>query len=129
LSAGFVLRTFSTRNLAPSDFGLLAMAGTAAMFLGLVKDLGVGQAIIQRPEITKGQIDSLFFLSVLSSVASALILALSAYPFHGSTRIPGFNSSPSQLLDLASLQGLPTVPTALLAKESRFKTLAIVDVV
>lgn len=80
MSAGFVLRTFSTRNLAPSDFGLLAMAGTAAMFLGLVKDLGVGQAIIQRPVITKGQIDSLFFLSVLSSVASALILALSAYP-------------------------------------------------
>jgi len=58
LSAGFVLTIFSMRNLAPSDFGVLAMSATAATFLGLIKDLGVSQAIIQRPEITKGQIDA-----------------------------------------------------------------------
>ncbi|MGY2933805.1 O-antigen/teichoic acid export membrane protein [Bradyrhizobium sp. GM6.1] len=94
LTAGFVLTIFSTRNLAPSDFGLLAMSATAATFLGLIKDVGIGQAIIQRTEIAKGQIDALFWLSVLASAASALVLALCAHPaalFF--TAIRGFNSS------------------------------------
>lgn len=126
--AGFVLTVFATRNLAPSDFGILAMSATAATFLGLIKDLGVGQAIIQRTEITKGQIDALFWLSVLASAASALALALSAYPislFYGDPRLQHLSVA---IAGLSLIAGLPTVPAALLAKESRFKTLAVLDV-
>lgn len=129
LLAGFALTIFSTRNLAPSDFGVLAMAATAATFLGLIKDLGVGQAILQRPEITKGQIDALFWLSVLSSAASALILAVSSYSislFYDDPRLPQLIMA---MAGLSFIAGLPTVPYALLARESRFKVLAILDVV
>lgn len=127
--AGLALTIFSTRNLAPSDFGLLAMVATAATFLGLIRDLGVGQAIIQGPETTKGQIDALFWLSGVSSVASALILALSAYPvslFYDDPRLQLLTYAMAGLSFIASLS---TVPSALLARESRFKTLAIVDAV
>jgi polysaccharide transporter, PST family len=124
-----VLTIFSTRNLAPSDFGLLAMAATAATFLGLIKDLGVGQAIVQRPEITKGQIDALFWLSVLSSAASAIVLALSAYPISLFYDDPRLQQLTIAIAGLSFIAGLPTVPAALLAKESRFKALAILDVV
>lgn len=128
LSAGFVLTIFSTRNLAPSDFGVLAMSATAATFLGLLKDVGVGQAIIQRTEIAKGQIDALFWLSVLASAASALVLALSAHPvalFYDDTRLQQLMIA---IAGLSFIAGLATVPAALLARESRFKALAILDV-
>jgi PST family polysaccharide transporter len=129
LFAGFALTIFSTRNLAPSDFGLLAMAATAATFVGLIKDLGVGQAIIQRPEITKGQVDALFWLSVLSSAVSALILAFSAYPISIFYDDPRLRQLIIAIAGLSLIAGLPAVPYALLAKESRFKVLAILDVV
>ena len=129
LCAGFVLTIFSTRNLAPSDFGVLAMAATAATFLGLIKDFGVGQAIIQRPDITKGQVDALFWLSVLASAASALILALSAYPISLFYDDPRLQRLTIAIAGLSLIAGLPTVPYALLARESRFKALAILDVV
>lgn len=128
LSAGFVLTIFSTRNLTPSDFGLLAMCATAATFLGLIKDLGVGQAIIQRPEIAKGQIDTLFFLSVLASAASALALTLSAYPISLFYDDPRLRQLIVAIAGLSFIAGLPTVPAALLARESRFKALAVLDV-
>jgi PST family polysaccharide transporter len=129
ISAGFVLTIVATRTLAPSDFGLLAMSATAATFLGLVKDLGVGQSIVQRTELAKGQIDTLFWLSVLASAGSALVLALSAYPiaiFYDDSRLQRLTIA---IAGLSFIAGLPTVPAALLARESRFKTLAILDVV
>jgi polysaccharide transporter, PST family len=129
LFAGFALTIFSTRNLAPSDFGLIAMVATAGTFLSLVKDLGVGQAIIERPEITKGQIDALFWLSVLSSAASALILALSAYPISLFYDDPRLQQLTIAFAGLNFIAGLPTVPSALLTRESRFNKLAIVDIV
>ena len=129
LLIGVVLTIFSTRSLAPSDFGLLAMAATAATFLGLIKDLGVGQAIIQRPEITKGQIDALFWLSVLSSAVSALILAFSAYSISIFYDDPRLQQLILAIAGVSFIAGLPAVPYALLAKESQFKVLAILDVV
>ncbi|WP_084801428.1 lipopolysaccharide biosynthesis protein [Bradyrhizobium sp. Ec3.3] len=129
LCAGFLLTIVSTRNLAASDFGLLAMSATAATFVGLFKDLGVGQAIVQRPEIAKGQIDALFWLSVLASAASALVLALSAYPIALLYDDPRLQRLTIAIAGLSFIAGLPTVPAALLARDSQFKALAILDVV
>ena len=129
LCAGLVLTIFSTRHLAASDFGLLAMSATAAAFLGLFKDLGVGQAIVQRPEIAKDQVDALFWLSVLASTASALVLALSAYPIALLYADPRLQQLTIAIAGLSFIAGLPTVPAALLARESRFKALAILDIV
>ncbi|UPK33884.1 lipopolysaccharide biosynthesis protein [Bradyrhizobium sp. 186] len=119
----------ATRNLAASDFGLLAMSATTATFLGLFKDLGVGQAIVQRPDIAKGQLDALFWLSVLASAASALVLALSAYPIALLYNEPRLEQLTLAIAGLSFIAGLPAVPAALLARESRFKALAILDVI
>lgn len=128
LSAGFVLTIFSTRNLTPSDFGVLAMVGTLTTLFGVAKDFGVGQAIVQSTSITKGQIDALFWLSVLASAASALFLALSAYPislFYDDSRLRELTLASAAVSFIA---GLPTVPAALLTRQSRFRTLATVDI-
>ena len=115
LCAGFLLTIVATRNLAASDFGLLAMSATTATFVGLFKDLGVGQAIVQRPDIAKGQLDALFWLSVLASAASALVLALSAYPIALLYNEPRLEQLTLAIAGLSFIAGLPTVPAALLA--------------
>jgi len=123
-----LLRAYANRAmLLAMTFGVLAMAATAATFLGLIKDFGVGQAIIQRPDITKGQVDALFWLSVLASAASALILALSAYPISLFYDDPRLQRLTIAIAGLSLIAGLPTVPYALLARESRFKALAILE--
>jgi PST family polysaccharide transporter len=92
-------------------------------------ELGKPSFSVQRPDITKGEVDALFWLSVLSSAASALILALSAYPISLFYDDPRLQRLTIAIAGLSLIAGLPTVPYALLAKESRFKALAILDVV
>ena len=62
---GFILTVVTTRLLTPTDFGILAMAATATALIALVKDLGIGQALVQ---------------SLIQSVRVRLILS-SGLPF------------------------------------------------
>jgi PST family polysaccharide transporter len=127
-AGSFLLTLYSTRNLAPSDFGLLAMVATATAFLNLVKDLGVGQAIIQRQVITKGQTDALFWLSVVSSILFGFVLAAGAYPISLFYRDDRLQQLIFAFAALTVVGGLSIVPTALLNKHSRFKRLALIDI-
>lgn len=128
-AGSFLLTVFSTRNLAPSDFGLLAMAATATTFLNLVKDLGVGQAIIQRQDITKGQIDALFWLSVASSSAFGAVLTAAAHPLSLFYRDERLQPLVLAFAALTVVGGLSIVPTALLNKHSQFRRLALLDMI
>jgi PST family polysaccharide transporter len=66
------------RLLTPADFGLIAMFSTCVSLIVGIQDLGLNQAIIQRPMITKAQVSALFWLSLGFSVVLAVTLALSA---------------------------------------------------
>src|SRR6476660_4306593 len=65
--AKFVLQTATTmllaRLLSAEDFGLLGMALVLTGFLGLFKDAGLSAATIQRLEVTKEQISTLFWIN------------------------------------------------------------------
>jgi PST family polysaccharide transporter len=128
LAASFGLTVFSTRNLSPADFGLLAMVATATGFLNLVKDLGIGQVIIQRQDITKDQLSALFWLSVLSSLLFGVVLVVAAYPISLFFDEPKLQALTLAFAGLFLLGGLATVPSALLNKLSEFKRLAILDI-
>jgi PST family polysaccharide transporter len=125
---GFILTVVTTRLLTPADFGILAMVATATALIALVKDLGISQAIVQRDTISPGQINSLFWVSVLTSLAFAILLGLSA------PLLASFYAEPrAELLTiafsaLALIGGPQAVPTALLNRESHFNRLAIIDI-
>jgi len=63
-AAQFILTLGSTavlaRLLAPSDFGLIAMAAAVGQFLLLFRDLGLSAATVQRSELTQTSVNSLF---------------------------------------------------------------------
>ncbi|MFQ5694978.1 MAG: lipopolysaccharide biosynthesis protein [Terriglobia bacterium] len=65
LLLGLVVTATLARLLAPADYGLMGMA---MVFIGLVnqaRDLGIGQAVIQRPTVTPEIQSQAFTLSVL----------------------------------------------------------------
>lgn len=79
---GLAIRTVSTillaRLVAPEAHGLVAMVTVLIAFAALFKDLGLEQAILQRPTLTHAQVSALFWINVLVSLALTLTVALSA---------------------------------------------------
>lgn len=74
-----VLQIFSAiilaRLLTPADFGLAAIVVVLTSFAPFLIDFGFGDAIIQRSKITRGQVNSLFWLSSGIGLAVAVFVA------------------------------------------------------
>ena len=67
-----------TRFLQPADYGLAALAVLCASLTGYFTQLGVGRALIQKPEVTEGNIRAAFTLAMATGVGGfALLVALS----------------------------------------------------
>lgn len=74
----FLTGILLARLLLPSDFGLMALA---FVLLGLARplgDLGLGQAIVQRADLTERHVRAGFTVAVLFGFAIALILVATA---------------------------------------------------
>lgn len=126
---GLVLTVITTRLLNPSDFGILAMVATATALIALVKDLGISQAVIQRDTITPSQLNSLFWVSVVTSLGFGAILAASApllAAFYGEPRAQAVTIAFSALV---LISGPQSVPAAILNRDSLFNRLAVIDIV
>jgi len=65
------------RMLAKNDFGLVAVAVVAINYLSVLKDLGLGVALIQRKGDVKEAADTVFTINIIIGLAlSALIIPL-----------------------------------------------------
>jgi PST family polysaccharide transporter len=128
----FVLTLASTmalaRLLTPSDFGLVAMVWTIMGFLRIFKDAGLSTATVQREGITHTQVSNLFWVNVMvSGIATVLVAAcapLIAW-FYQEPRLVGVTLALSANFLLA---GLAVQHTALLSRQMRFMTIAIIQV-
>ncbi|MFA7306155.1 MAG: lipopolysaccharide biosynthesis protein [Hyphomicrobium sp.] len=65
------------RLLTPDDFGLVAIVTVLTSFAPFLIDFGLGDATMQRREITEGNVSSLFWLSTAIGAAIALLVAIS----------------------------------------------------
>lgn len=116
------------RMLVPEDFGLVASVGPIIAFVGLFQNLGLQQAIIQRPAIGRQQLNQVFWISALAGFCcTAAIAALSpaVSVFYGDARMTGITLAAALPLLLGSLAALPL---ALMNRNLRFGQLAVNDV-
>lgn len=116
------------RMLVPEDFGLVASVGPIIAFVGLFQNLGLQQAIIQRPAIGRQQLNQVFWISALAGFCcTAGIAALSpaVSVFYGDARMTGITLAAALPLLLGSLAALPL---ALMNRNLRFGQLAVNDV-
>lgn len=130
--AGFVITMGSTavlaRLLTPADFGIIAKVTAIVGVFGLLKDMGLSMATIQRDRITRQQIDTLFWINVLIGFVLMLMIAAAAPLigwFYDDPRTVGV----TLILAATALLGtLPLQQRALLSRNMRFGSLVLIQV-
>lgn len=112
------------RLLVPADFGLLAMIAPVIAFIMVFNDIGLGQAIVQRPVLVQDQVSALFWVNLALSCALACLVAslapLLAWAY-GEPHVIGAMVVVSILIPISAL-GIN--PTALLSRQMRFGRIA-----
>jgi O-antigen/teichoic acid export membrane protein len=131
--AKFVLSTGSNialaRLLSPRDFGLVAMAVVVTMFGGLIKDLGLSLATIQREKITHQQVSTLFWINVVVSVALGVVVIAASGLIAGFYDEPEVRGITIALSSTFIFGGLTAQHNALLQRQMRFSRMAAIEVI
>ena len=127
LSTQFVSVIFMSRLLTPTDFGLVAMCTPVIVFITMVQNMGLSQAVVVAEEITPEQSTTLFWVNV--GLALLLTLGLIAL----SPAIASFYHAPelTHLIIAMSgcilMSGLSAQHSALVNRAMKFTHLAVID--
>lgn len=119
-----IVTAILARLLTPEDFGVVAVATVLIAFFSLFTDMGIGPAIIQKQDLCKKDLDSIFSLTIEGGLLLAIIFFFASYP------IGNFYKENSLVLicKLLSVNLLfaawDIVPNALITKNKRFKFIA-----
>ncbi len=124
----FASQILLARLLVPADFGLVAMAVPVLALAQTVGELGLAQAVIQRPALTHADLSLLFWLSILVNAVLALLM-LAAAPgialLYGEPRLTAVLDVFAALL---VLNGVASQQMAVMARRMRFAAMAAIDV-
>jgi O-antigen/teichoic acid export membrane protein len=114
------------RAVSPSEFGLVSGALIAVFLATALAESGVGQAIIQRAELTRVHVRVAWTLSVFFGVTSWAILALLAPAIEDLLRLPGLTPILRAVALIFVIQSL-TLSDFLLSRRLQFGRLAIAE--
>jgi O-antigen/teichoic acid export membrane protein len=135
LLISFLTTLVVARLLSPAEFGVFSVAMGAIAIMGSLKDLGVGQYIISKPDLTDADLRSAFGLSLAIGVLfAALIMALAspAGTFFLGRDHAGDPEDLAQALRIIALAQLLTplgfCASILLARDLQFGTLLRIGV-
>jgi O-antigen/teichoic acid export membrane protein len=128
----FVLGTASTivlaRLLTPEDYGLIGMVAILISFLGMFQYMGLPTATIKWTELDHQLVTELFWINVALST-SITVLTIGSAPvvawFYDEPRLFGITIGFAFTIFIT---GLGIQHEALLSRQMRFATLAVVDV-
>jgi PST family polysaccharide transporter len=113
------------RLVAKSDFGLVSLAGVAYGLVGMLRDLGISEAIIRSRDDSTGFINTCFWVRFGVGVFLYAVLGILAIPFSWfydrDILIPMLMTMGSAYI----LDALPTVQEALLVREFRMREVVI----
>ena len=116
------------RLLSPDDFGLVGMAAIITVAVAMVNDRGLGTAIIQKKDIQETHLSSIFWTSI---VFGLLLFAISSAS-GGLFALFFKNNLVSSIITFMALGfvigGFGIVHKALLFRQLKFKTLAIIEI-
>lgn len=114
------------RLLTPADFGLVGIVYVFAGVASLLKDAGIGTAIVRKPDLRPEDLATGFWINALVGVGFTVLIGLSG------PLVAGLFDAP-ELANLMLLVGitftlsLHVVPLALLERQLRFKAAAMVE--
>ena len=127
--SSFVAFLVLGRLLAPSDFGVVALASAFIVLMTTLADAGFATYLVQAKELTPEARNTAFYIATSSGVALFLVGCALAYPLSLLLDVPQLR----EVLPVLSLSllfiGLSSVPAALLTRELRFQALAMRQVI
>jgi PST family polysaccharide transporter len=125
---GMAATVVLARLLTPQDYGLIGMVAVVMGFISIFKDMGLSAATIQKEEINRDQISTLFWINVAVSILLMVLTAVLARAvawFYGDTRLALI----TLCLSTGFLFGGLTVQhEALLRRQMRFTALAAIEI-
>ena len=116
------------RLLTPAQFGIVAMVAPLVGLVQLFAELGLTQAVIQRPSLTHRELSGLFWINGAVSLGLAALLAAA------SPLVAAFYGEPKTMAVTASLAvplvlgGFAAQQMALMSRRLQFTALASIDV-
>ena len=113
------------RLLSPDDFGLVAAASVVLWILRALVDQGFNQVLVQRPNLTEEQIDTAFWTALVTGVAIAVLTAAAAPLVASMYSQPGLTRILQALSVVFVFVALDSTQSALLAREMKFRVLAL----
>lgn len=116
------------RLLTPADFGLVAMVAPIVGVAQLFGRMGLLEAVVQRPSISRAELSALFWINVAIGAGMALVLILAAPAvawLYGEPRTAPIAACLGTLLFIG---GCSALPMALMNRRLRFVPLAAIDV-
>jgi len=122
---GLLIFVFLARLLDQIAFGLVALAAVFVTFAQLFVDQGMGVALIQRRVLTRSQIDTAFWVAVVTGTMLTLLGIVLAAPLATLLGEPAL-APILQVLSLSFvLAAFDSIQVALMRREMRFRSLAI----
>jgi O-antigen/teichoic acid export membrane protein len=112
------------RLVGVEDVGLVALAAAIVGLVQLFVDQGLGDALIQRPSLTRGHIDTAFWAAVLTGTLLTLFGIVAAAPLATLVGEPRLAPIVQVLSVSFVLTALSSVQMALLRREMAFRSLA-----
>lgn len=113
------------RLLVADAFGLVALATVFVAFAQLVVDQGMGDALIQRREVTRSHIDTAFWVSVAMGLLLTASAQLLAGPLAALLNEPDLEPILRVLSLTFVLSAISSIQIALLRRELAFRSLAL----
>src|SRR5207249_3395777 len=108
------------RLVSPADFGVVSAALVVIGFSAIVSQLGLGPALVQRPDLEPRHVDTAFTASVLFGLLLGGVLWAVAPAVAGFFRTQG-------VAWVFPLQGLGTTAESLARRDLQFRWLALLD--
>lgn len=125
----FVVSVLLTRLLTPAEFGAFAVVLGIISFSSIFIDLGFRSAIVQRQNSTPTQLSTIFYINVLIGLAMFLGLYFLASQIENFYAITGLSDYIKAASAIFFVNSLTLVPSALLQKALRLKSLSIITTI
>ena len=117
-----------TRLLSPADFGVVSAALLVIVFALTFSQLGLGPALVQRPELHPRHVSTAFFASSTFGLIAGALVWLLAPLISQFFRMENLAPVVRVLALLFPIMGFSAVAESLLQRELRFRILANADV-
>jgi PST family polysaccharide transporter len=126
---GLVISAILARLLTPSDFGVVAIASVLMAFFNILSDIGIGVAVIQRKDLSDGDLNHLYSINVYIGFILSLIFFLSSgfiSKYYDNEQLLGVCQLLSILIFITCAN---TVPMNMLYREKQFKYIAFTSLI